>query len=742
MLSMAAMSSGQAGYYLGLASEDYYLKGGEPPGQWYGRGSQLLGLSGEVQNEELYNLFDGLSPNGADSLIQRQRHEGKAQHRPGWDLTFSAPKSVSVLWSQASPENCLLIQGAHREAVEAALDYLQEASVLTRRGKEGKRLDKTNAVVALFEHSTSRALDPQLHTHALLMNIGVRDDGTTGTLSSLSLFQSKMAAGALYRVHLSGLLEKLGIETEQHRSWFEVSGVSDSLIDTFSKRRKQVEAALQVKGLDSPEAAAVAAIETRDIKDAVSRSELFDGWLLDGSADGWARPEADKLFGMFKPKREKAIELATATLLATEQITQSQAHFTHRDFIRIMAEKAQSTGLLARDVVEGGCEFLTKSDAIVRLGRHHGEDRFTTREMLELEGSLLDCATKLSADHSHVISADALVAAFTQTDNLSEEQLKAVWHVTNSTGAMAVVSGMAGTGKTRMLGAAREVWEAGGFKVIGAAISAMAGEQLTQGANIESGTIARLLIDIENGRSPLDPRTILVIDEAGMVATPELERLARSSQRAGSKLVLIGDERQLQPIGPGAPFMELGMRFGHAELQNIQRQSEAWARRAVKDIADGNASEALEEFIVRGLVKVYDTRDDAMRALVREWRSDGKPLSETLLLAGTRSEVQSLNALAQDERKQAGELGAESIRVDDVTYFVDDRVLFTQNHRAMGVLNGDRGWVKAISEDGRRMTVRLDTGEQVGFDPDAMRDFALGYASTTHKAQGSTSTST
>ncbi|HWD40387.1 MAG TPA: MobF family relaxase [Fimbriimonas sp.] len=239
---MSAMSGDQAGYYLGLAREDYYTKGGEPPGTWLGSAAAALDLSGMVEDDQLYNLFKGLSPDGTRELVQIQQHEGKQNHRPGWDLTFSAPKSVSVLWSQSAPEMRAKIQEAHLEAVRSALKYLEDSAGFTRRGQGGHVLEKARLLFACFEHSTSRALDPQLHTHALLMNIGVRPDGHTATLSSLSFFESKMAAGALYRAELACQLERLGIQVERRRSWFEVSGVPKDLVDFFSKRRAAIEA--------------------------------------------------------------------------------------------------------------------------------------------------------------------------------------------------------------------------------------------------------------------------------------------------------------------------------------------------------------------------------------------------------------------------------------------------------------------------------------------------------------------
>lgn len=741
MLSMSAMSGGQAQYYLGLAREDYYLEGGEPPGKWYGEGIGKFGLEGEVQPDQLYNLFDGLSPDGTTEVVQLQRHDGKAEHRPGWDLTFSAPKSVSVLWSQSSEENRQIIQRAHQQAVESALDYLQETAAKTRRGKGGTQLERAGLIIACFEHSTSRALDPQLHIHALVMNIGVREDGTIGTVSSLSIFQSKMVLGALYRMELATILEQeFGVPVTKHRTWFEILGVPQHLMYEFSKRREIIEAELERKGVSSAEASAVTALETREVKEAVARSVLFKDWQGIGQALGWSTVEADALYNVVPRGRDKEMELATAIFSATDRLTSRQAHFTIRDFTRFAAEEAQASGLRIQELVAAVNHHLAYSTEIVRLGNYYGEDRFTTREMLELEQSLLKNAGLLAKNVEHELYAETVVGVLAKGDSLSEEQMKSVWHITTGTGGLAVVSGMAGTGKTMMLNTARIAWEQEGYEVHGGALATQAELELSKGAGIKSSTIAKLLFEVEMGRSPLHAKSILVIDEAGMVATPDMERLVRHCLEVGAKLVLIGDGKQLQPIGPGAPFIELGARYGQAELQDIRRQNDAWARRAVKDVAEGNAQAALDEFVARGLVTVKDTKRDVMSALIKDWYEDRTPLKEKLILAATRAEVDSLNSLAQAVRLEKGEIGGESIVINGTAFYVGDSVRFTGNHRSMGVTNRAKGEVEMLDATDSRVTIRLDSGERVSFNPESMSDIALGYATTTHSAQGSTST--
>jgi len=737
------MSAGQAGYYIELSRrEDYYLEGGEPPGRWFGTGAEKLGLSGDVLPDHLYNLFDGLTPTGDRSLIQRQRHAEKADHRPGWDCTFSSPKTVSTLWSQVDEPTRSVIQDVHHRAVEAALSYLQETAAATRRGKGGTRLERTGIIAAVFEHSTSRALDPQLHSHALLMNLSLRSDGTTGTLSSLDIFLSKMAAGALYRAELAkGLQVRLGLSLVREKAWFEVEGVSKELVKVFSKRRTDIEESLQRSGLRSAEAAAVAATQTRTAKEAVSRQALFSEWESEGERVGWGREKAERLIHLATPPRDLEREGRDACGRATERLTQDEAHFTERDFVRYLAEEAQTRGLGADEVRAAAQEHLRSATEIVRLGEYRGQERFSTRTMVEMEDRLLKGAQTLASDARHKLPVQTVMEVFVRSGTMNEEQLRAAWHLTVESGSIAVVSGMAGTGKTTMLRPVKEAFEAEGYRVIGATISARAAKELEFGAAIPSDTIARILLDLDRKKGwHLDDKTVLVVDEAGMVATPEMLQLVNAVLACGAKLILVGDARQLQPIGPGAPFLELGERHGRAELKEVRRQNDDWARKAVKDLASGDAKAALKEFADRGLLTFAKTRALSVKELVTVWRQDGLPPEETLLLASTVVDAQSLNQAAQTSRHEAGELGHPFTEIDGQKMHLNDRVMFTKNKRTLGVQNGAKGTICDVSGDRERISVHLDTGSRISINVLEHPYLQLGYASTVHKAQGTTAT--
>lgn len=738
MLSVGRLSSAHAGYYLGLAAEDYYAKGGEPQGTWFGQGADSLGLTGNVEPSALYNLFRGYSPDGDSALVQLQRHEGRADHHPGWDFTFSAPKSVSTLWSQVDQTSRALLQAAHDRAVRSVLSYLERTAIQTRRGKGGHQFEGSGLVAACFAHSTSRAQDPQLHEHILIMNVGVRADGSTGTLSGLHLFAPnlKMTLGALYRAGFAYHLEQLGIEVRRVGPLFEVAHVSRDLVDHFSKRRQEIEAEMARKGLGSAKAAAAVAIETRQTKETIIREKLFGEWQQVGRLHGWSETEAKRLFGRFIDQRNPEAEMAEALQEASASLTKDRAHFSSFDFIRALAEEAPGRGFDAESVIASAERHLALSSDIVRLGSSKGVERFTTKEMFALEHELLQVTEAVKSSGPERVRAETVMRVLARHSELSEEQMRAVWHLTTETDGLALVSGYAGSGKTWMLKVAREIWEAEGLTVIGTALAGRAQRELSEESGIPSKTLAKIFSDLGQGLQPIPYGCVLVMDEAGMVATPEWLKITSACAQAGAKLCAVGHEKQLQPIGPGAPFAELGNRYGTAVLANNQRQREQWAKKATRQIADGKAKAALAEYAARGLVSVHETRSDATTALIHQWREDGMNIHDSLILAGTKKDVTELNRLAQAEMAKAGRLTGAPVSLGDLDFYVGDSVMFTKTSRPRQVDNGARGVVTATDLRSRTVTVASKSGGSVTV---SLTDFPyvnLGYAMTTHKSQG------
>lgn len=364
MLSIGVMSIRHADYYLDLSQEDYYQKGGEPPGVWYGRATEHLGVSGNVCDAEFRNLFRGFSADGSEALTQRQKQEGRAVHRAGWDLTFSAPKSVSVLWSQVSPESRKRIEACHHKAVVTALDYLQDQAGHTRRGKGGARIEVADLVFACFQHGTSRAHDPQLHTHSLMLNVAVRADGTTGSVSSREVFKHKMAAGAIYRAELACLLrQECGIETAQKSKSFEISGVPASLCQEFSKRRAEILGELVDRGLTTAKAAASLTLETRTAKETMPREELYSQWQRVGRQHGWTIEDAERLFDAAPLPRARP-------RMDFRELVDARGFVREREIVAALAISSTETGLSGKDVQESARELVSRHAVPLGNGRH------------------------------------------------------------------------------------------------------------------------------------------------------------------------------------------------------------------------------------------------------------------------------------------------------------------------------------------------------------------------------------
>ena len=292
-ISLPLHGVGHADYYLRLTQKDYYLAEGNEPGQWFGRGAEKLGLRGEVESQVFEHLLWGRSPDGRQALVQ---NAGDPDRQTAWDLTFSAPKSVSVVWSQAGEAVRDEIVAGHQRAVETALNFVEETTGLTRRGQGGQRMESADLTFATFLHYSSRALDPLVHTHALLINLAVRRDGTTGALWSEEFFRAKLAAGAVYQVQLAAeLRQRLGLVTKPARIGFQLAGVSREVCRAFSQRRQKIEGKLAEVGRQDAQTAKWATLGTRPPKAAVSREELLAAWRSRGAQHGWNEARVNDL---------------------------------------------------------------------------------------------------------------------------------------------------------------------------------------------------------------------------------------------------------------------------------------------------------------------------------------------------------------------------------------------------------------------------------------------------------------
>ena len=807
MLSIGAMLPGQDRYYTNLAREDYYTRSSsEPEGFWLGTGAAKLGLRGPVDRETLHALFEGFSPEGVPLVKNAGKMTGKKARQPGWDLTWNLPKSVSILWTCASPGERKRIEKDIQKAVAKMVAHIERELAFCRVGRGGARSVPAKIVVAAFIHATSRAADPSYHVHCVIPNMGWCQDKRVRTIVSKILYENKMLLGSMFRCHVAHFLERdLGLRTYRprdrngnRRSWFEVEGVPTALCREFSKRRQAIEKELGARGLETAAAAAEVTLKTRQRKKNLPpRAELLRQWQEVARTFDFTQQKVTALLGRARP-RDFTSEYRKALREAVDKITSQESHFTERTLLTEVLNASQGRGLHPERVVRETRERLARDRTFVKLDFEKGQRCYTTQTVLAVEKELLETAQTLHDRRTKPIRERVVqgviekrwspvvqpkktpvgkVVSAIQNRNkrfsLSSEQAEAVRYLTDGSDRLKIISGLAGTGKTTMLRAARVAFEKQGYRVIGCSTAGVAAKRLFEGSGIESDTVrlrilqlfprpwqlakhhVRQLIRAARKKPTykptlkIDSKTVLVVDEAGQVGTRDFALLVKAVERGGGLLVAVGDERQLPSIEMGGVFGSMIKRFGGIHLKEITRQRDQSEREAVQRLAKGKGKEVIEEYARQGQLHVAENREKAREELIGQWKTAGgleKP-ADHVIFVGTNQEVDAYNDLAQAERLKAGKLKpSKKVELNGETLYVGDRVLFQKKSRRLKVENGDMGTVVGIRRIpmGTNLMVRLD-GEKrsrvipvtrlVGPDYSHLK---RGYTYTVHKLQGST----
>ena len=747
MLSIGKLAGGAEHYYLesvATGREEYYTGAGEAPGYWLGSGAATLGLFGEVAPEQLSRLLAGGHPADGGALVAGA---GSPRRVAGFDLTFSAPKSVSALWALGGEDVARAVQTAHDDAVADALAYLERHAALARRGRAGERTVATGGLTAAaFRHRTSRNGDPQLHTHLLAANAVEGADGKWSALHATLVYHHGRTAGFVYQAALRhDLVAALGVRFGPVRAGTaEMEGVDPALCRDFSTRRAEVTGRLAELGASSARAAQLATLETRRAKElpgeaAVEQEELRARWCSRAREAGH---DPDGVLHALGPAHEPLFPpgeavAAEAALLSPEGLTAHRSTFERRDALRAVAERLADGARLA--TLETLADGVMASSEVVGLGRlgRGGEQLCSTRELLALEAELIARAEAARSAGSGQVGESALASALAARPSLSPEQAAMVEHLTRSGAGVEVVVGKAGAGKTFALDAARAAWEQAGFRVQGAALAARAAAELQDGAGIPSGTLASLLRSVGRGEVVLSPRDVVVLDEAGMVGSRDLHRLLSATLSTGAKAVLVGDPRQLPEIEAGGALAALAVRLGACRLEENRRQEAAWERAALDELREGDVELAVRAFDGEGRVHRSPTAAGARAALVSGWSAAYLGGADARIFALRRSDVEELNAAARAGLRQAGRLGADLLDTGGRGFAAGDEVLCLRNDRRVGVLNGTRGRVVAERDGG--LVVATPAGER-HLPATYLEDgrLAHGYASTVHKAQGGT----
>jgi conjugative relaxase-like TrwC/TraI family protein len=761
MLSIGKLGPGQQAYYLDTVArgaEEYFTGAKEAPGQWMGRAAELLGLSGEVDGEDLHRVLDHRDPLAGTRFTRAQG----APKVPGFDATFCAPKSVSLLFALGLPDVSNEVRNGHDRAVAAALDVLEAEAARARRGKAGAvRIEADGFVAAAFRHRTSRAGDPHLHTHVVVANLVQGGDGRWSALDARPFYAWAKTAGYLYEAQLRmELTRRLGLRWNPVcKGIADITGVPRSALREFSRRREEIVEHMAERGETSARAAQVATYATRRAKDSDHVPEsLLPEWRQRADAHGL---DADALHGLLDrhPAPVPSADNLFAHLAGHEGLTAQVSTFGRREVIQGICAALPAGGdvgeildladafLTSEHVVALGAELERQAGHLMRrldggvVPAHLDEDRFTTREMLATEEGLIASAVNRVEDGVGIVASVVVDTEIAMRPSLSEEQAAMVRHLAGSGRGVDVVVGVAGSGKTFALAAARAAWIDAGYQVVGTALAARAAVELQAGSGIPSVTLDRLLGDLDRPDSRgLPARTVVVVDEAAMVGTRRLARLLAHAAAAQVKVVLIGDHRQLPEIEAGGAFAGLARRLGPVTLRQNRRQIEVWERAALAHLRHGDVRAALAVYQAHGRIHAARSTGDVREQLVDDWWAARQAGGRQLMIAARHTDVDDLNRRARTRLIAAGVIDSDQMRIGNRSFAIGDEILALRNDYRLGVLNGTRAEITALDWKTGDITARTDSGTEIVLPYAYVEAGHLthGYATTLHKAQGAT----
>ncbi len=785
VLSTSKIRTGSWRYYANQVERgacEYFLGLGEAPGRWYGRGLDQLDLSpgARVAERELEGMFGrALHPGSGERLGRGWRADGVT----GYDLTFSAPKSVSTLWALAGDDASVAraVRQAHAAAVRTALDYLDGRAAFSRTGRDGHtQVGSDGFAVAVFDHRTSRAGDPQLHTHALVLNKVRTADGGWRTVDGHEIYAHKKSAGALYQAALRNELTRtLGV------SWTgvskdgqaEIAGVPAELMQAWSKRSAQTlrEAAPVIqayerrlgRALTSAERVAVekvAVLKTRPHKTGVDIPTLLQRWAGEAERLGWTPERLEAAGG-----EARSLSLDPGgTVVGLDRLLQDavtaagdrRAIFSRSDLAVEVAARLPAVGFTAdvtRELVERFTANALSLSEAVRL--HDDTDgptrtsdaRYASRTTLTRELQILETAEEGRFADVAVCTPHTVHGAV-RGRGLDRAQMAAVMRLCSDGSTVSVLVAPAGTGKTCTIGAAVQAWRSDGHRVVGFAPSARAAKELATATGLPADTVAKFLHEQPRQQTSVDadPRyrvgrgSVVVVDEASMLSTADLHQLTHVVRNAGGKLVLVGDPAQIGAIDQaGGMLPALAHHLQAPTLDHVHRFREPWERFASLQLRAGNPN-GIQPYLDHDRIHTAETDSDAVDALFRHYTQLTGEAGRVLMLARSHSDVDDLNSRARHHAITTSEVhGPPLLTAGDREWRIGDQLRVTRNDRRIPVgtdhlRNGDSFTVTGHTSTG--LTVqRLDSTDTAVLPDRYVAEHArYGWASTIASAQGAT----
>jgi conjugative relaxase-like TrwC/TraI family protein len=710
----------------------------------------------------------------------------RVKARPGYDLTLRPPKSVSVLWALADDGRRGEIRRAHTEAVDEVVRYYETNAVFARQGGKDRHLVSSAGIVAAaFDHRTSRAGDPLLHTHVVTANMTSVDDSADAwwrAIAGIGLYEHAHAAGYLYQAHLRHLLAgRLGVQfTPVVNGHAEVVGVPPEVIQVFSKRRAEIEEVLAESASQSARAAQVATLQTRQAKDySVDAETLEQRWRDEAAAVGFGAVDADGCFDRDEPPtlEPRLVDRCFDALVGPHGLTERSATFRRTDVIEALASAVGASANAAE--IERLADRLLTSDRVqlvdrtepvqtsaeasvdgswsarLSVPRSVTQKLYTVPDLIDIETRLLTWAHPAERAGT-VIAADVVDRVVSQRGEMSDEQRAMVRAVCSSGEFVQPVAGRPGAGKTYALEAVVAAHIDAGLPIIGCAVSASAASELEHAAGFarstgaSASTVTRLLWDLGDRSSPgLARGTMVVVDEASMLGTRDLARLAAHVRQAGGAIRLVGDPDQHGSVDVGGVFRRLCTERGDGlvRLVDNNRQEDHTERLAIAEYRDGHVADALGRYDEAGKVVRSRTAGESFDAIVADWYAARLHEHVDPMIAGPNSTRRALNDRARALLKSNGELSGEPLVIAGREFLVGDEVVARRNERRLravggreSVKNGSTGTIIETDLDHHEVVVAFDREGTIRVPNAYLTAGRLehGYARTSYGVQGAT----
>lgn len=761
-----------AGHYYTHHLPSYYLDGDEPPGRWWGRAAGELGLQGEIAAESFHALLDGRHPITGKKLGRRQGDDSVR----GFDATFSAPKSVSVLFGLGDVSIRDQVVGAHEAAVNAVLGWVQDHAH-TRFRVHGHTMcfDAEGIVVGVFRQHTSRRLDPQLHTHAVIANRVLARDGRWLSLDARTIKLDQRTLSALYHASLrTELTSRLGVRWQvPEHGIAEIADVPVEVLAEFSQRTTDIEERMDAKlarfrsylgrdptGEERWRLEREAVIDSRPAKrHGITHEDLRGEWR-DRVIEVGFEPSRLVLSAVGRQRPTNRVDPGRMISHAIDSLEASQSSWRPAEVLRelaatlptaVCADAEQLVAWLEKAsglAVAERCVDLRPSGATGTPVRRDGrpiteagvDRRLSTQLILDQENRLITWAESRLSHPSSRGPVDGR--------GLDSGQLEVAASVAGGRN-LELIEGPAGAGKTTALAAGVASLDRQGRTVFGVAPTAVAAQVLATETGMPADTLDKLLVEHSlAGRSTLPAYdlpagTTVIVDEAGTASTPALVRLADLAELQGWRVVLAGDPRQFSAVGRGGIFAHLINQHGSVELDHVHRFHHDWERRASLLLRNGHP-ESLVEYERHGRLH-GGTAAEMETEIVDSWAAARTRGETVALMANTNQAVNRLNQLAQAARFATGEISFQNgrLRAGSEDICIGDEIVTRRNERTLRtdqqamVKNRDHWMVQAIHTD-RSITAAGPTGT-VRLPADYVaNDVRLGYAQTSHATQGRT----